>query len=259
MKKNVSCPSQVLGVYGVLHLKMDLNKLRPTYSQWRTPLGPAEGRARPAPPTPVAKPALAPPKGKGSELWQKFYDDAVAARSPWPEKLADTLLRSRERALELQAKRHATQVTLAPPKPQEACAANKGAAPKKGRQAVHEALRCKARTLAGKQCGFKATCGEFCKKHAVEEPDVPMWHKVSDRQRFSSVALRGSLNFAPSAVRRVFGEPNGSSDGEIDMEWLVRFADDTPAALVFRHGAPTVLLVCGDSVAAIAKVREALA
>ena len=151
---------------------MDLQKLRPTYSQWRAPLGPApEGRARPTPPVAVAKPALAPPKGKGNELWQKFYNDAVAAKSPWPEKLADTLLRSRERALELQAKRHTTQVTLEPPKPQEAAAANKGKAAK-GRPVVHETLRCKARTLTGKQCGFKATCGEFCKKHAVDSSEA---------------------------------------------------------------------------------------
>ena len=134
---------------------MDLQKLRPTYSQWRAPLGPvAEGRGRPIPPAAVAKPPLEPPKGKGGELWQKFYNDAVAAKSPQPEKLADTLLRSRERALELQAKRHTTLPTLEPPKPHEACATSKGAAAKKGRPVVHEALRCKARTLAGKQCGF---------------------------------------------------------------------------------------------------------
>ena len=239
---------------------MDLQKLRPTHSQWRSPLGPvAEGRARAAPAAAPAKPALAPPKGKGNELWQKFYNDAVAARSPWPEKLADTLLRSRERALELQAKRHTSQVTLAPPKPQEAAVANKGKAAK-GRPVVHEALRCKARTLAGKQCGFKATCGDFCKKHAVADAEVPVvkWHKVADRRRFSNVAPRGSLNFEPAAVKRVFGEPNGTSDATIDREWLVRFADDTPAVLIFRRGTPTTLLICGESVKALAKVREAL-
>jgi hypothetical protein len=240
---------------------MDLQKLRPTYSQWRAPLGPApEGRARPAPVAAVAKPVLAPPKGKGNELWQKFYNDAVAAKSPHPEKLADTLLRSRERALELQAKRHTTQEYTGKPKMQETVAANKGTAPKKGRPVVHEALRCKARTLAGKQCGFKATCGEFCKKHAVEAPAAQaLWHKVADRRRFGDVALRGSLNFEPTAVKRVFGEPNGVSDDAIDMEWLVRFADDTPAALIFRRGAPSTLLICGESVKALAKVREALA
>ena len=152
---------------------MDIQKLRPTYSQWRVPLGPvAEGRTRPAPAAAVAKPALAPPKGKGNELWQKFYSEAVAAKSPHPEKLADTLLRSREHALELQAKRHATQEYTGKPKMQETAVANKGTAAKKGRAVVHDAFRCKARTLAGKQCGFKSTCGCFCKKHAVDASEV---------------------------------------------------------------------------------------
>lgn len=148
---------------------MDLQKLRPTYSQWRAPLGPAEGRARPTPVAAVAKPSLAPPKGKGNELWQKFYTDAVAAKHPSPEKLADTLLRSRERALEIKDKKHKTLVTLDQPKPQETVATNKGTVAKKGRAMVHEAFRCKARTLAGKQCGFKSTCGDFCKKHAIDD------------------------------------------------------------------------------------------
>jgi len=242
---------------------MDLQKLRPTRSQWSVPLDtPAERRAatlQKPQAQPAAKPLLQPPKGKGGPLWQKFYDDAVAAKSPWPEKLADALLRSRERALELQAKRHTTQEYTGKPNMQETVAANKDTATKKGRPVVHEALRCKARTLAGKQCGFKATCGEFCKKHAVALPDAPTWHKVADRKLFGEVALRGSLNFAPAEVRRVFGEPNGASDDAVDMEWLVRFDDDTPAALIFRHGTPTTLLVCGESVKALAKVREALA
>jgi hypothetical protein len=72
------------------------------------------------------------------------------------------------------------------------------------------------------------------------------------------VAPRGSLNFEPAAVKRVFGEPNGTSDATIDMEWLVRFADDTPAVLIFHRGTPTTLLICGESVKALAKVREAL-
>jgi hypothetical protein len=240
---------------------MDLNKLRPTYSQWRTPLGPAEGRARPTPPAAVAKPALAPPKGKGNALWQKFYDDAVAAKSPWPEKLADTLLRSRERALELQAKRHTTLPTLEPPKPQEACATAKGAAAKKGRPVVHEALRCKARTLAGKQCGFKATCGEFCKKHAVEDAEVPVvkWHRVPDPLVFKGTSLKGYLNFSQAAVKKVFGEPTTTvRDGHTVPQWLVRFEDETLAALYYYHDDPA-LHVGGASIAAIAKVREALA
>ena len=147
---------------------MDLQKLRPTYSQWRAPLGPvAEGRAWVQPPAP-AKQAQQPPKGKGSELWQRFYNDAVARGHPMPEKLADTLLRSRERTLEIEAKKHTIKEYTGIPKMQETVAPA-GKAPNKGRKVIHEAFRCKAKTLEGRQCAFKSTCGDFCKRHAVEK------------------------------------------------------------------------------------------
>ena len=147
---------------------MDLNKLRPTYSQWRAPLGPnSEGRVR-ATPVCTARPLAPPPEGKGGPLWQKFYDDAVAQRHPLPEKLADTLLRSREHSLALEASRRKAKVTTEVPKPSETASVNKGKA-KSGKPILHDACRCRAMTLEGTRCGFKATCGEFCKKHAVAE------------------------------------------------------------------------------------------
>ena len=239
---------------------MDLQKLRPTYSQWRAPLGPpAEGRVRAPPTASAVKQLQQPPKGKGGELWQKFYKDAVTRGCPEPERLADTLLRSRERALELEGKKHKTLVTLDPPKPQETCCA---APPKKGRAMVHEALRCKARTLAGKQCGFKATCGDFCKKHSVADAVVPgpKWHRVRDPCVFKGTSLKGYLNFSPAAVTKVFGEPTTTTvrDGKTVLEWLVRFEDETLAALYYYHDDPA-LHVGGASIAALAKVREALA
>jgi hypothetical protein len=151
---------------------MDLQKLRPTYSQWRAPLGTAaEGRARAtaAPTASAAKHLSHPPKGKGGPLWQQFYNDAVARGHPLPEKLADTLLRSREHAQELEAKKHKALVTTEVPKPSETVAVNKGTAKKGPKPVLHDALRCKALTLEGRRCGFKATCGEFCKKHSVAE------------------------------------------------------------------------------------------
>jgi hypothetical protein len=150
---------------------MDLNKLRPTHSQWRAPLSSAaEGRVRAAsaPTASAAKHLSHTPKGKGGPLWQQFYNDAVARGHPLPEKLADTLLRSREHAQELEAKRHAVKEYTGAPKMQETVAVNKGT-PKKGKPVLHDALRCKALTLEGRRCGFKATCGEFCKKHSVAE------------------------------------------------------------------------------------------
>jgi hypothetical protein len=51
---------------------------------------------------------------------------------------------------------------------QETAVVNKGTV-KKGKVVLHDAIRCKALTLEGRRCGFKATCGEFCKKHSVAE------------------------------------------------------------------------------------------
>jgi hypothetical protein len=152
---------------------MDLQKLRPTKSQWCTPLDTATERRAATlqkPPTQAAAKVLfPPPKGKGNELWQKFYNDAVARGHPLPEKLADTLLRSREYALELEANRRSIKEYTGIPKMQETVAANKGTAKKAGKTVLHDAVRCKALTLEGRRCGFKATCGEFCKKHSVAE------------------------------------------------------------------------------------------
>jgi hypothetical protein len=116
----------------------------------------------------IAKRLREPPKGKGGPLWQKFYEDALARKHPMPEKLADTLLRSREHALEIEAARRKVLVTTEAPKPVETVAVNKGTT-KKAKSVLHESLRCKALTLEGRRCGFKATHGDFCKKHAVEK------------------------------------------------------------------------------------------
>jgi hypothetical protein len=73
--------------------------------------------------------------------------------------------RFKARTLELRAKRHGVVRIDDPPKPREAAASN---AAKKGRVVPHGAFRCHAKTMEGKQCGFKAVCGEFCKKHAIK-------------------------------------------------------------------------------------------
>lgn len=145
---------------------MDLNKLRPTYSQWCTPVvSVAEGqqRCRTKPPL-VLKPVATQPAGYGGELWARYYQTALRDRHPDPEKLATTLLRAREKTLALAASRAATVVTDTTPKPQEASAVLQ-----KAKQPLHSSSRCQARTLTNKQCGFKATCGDFCKKHDVKK------------------------------------------------------------------------------------------
>jgi len=95
----------------------------------------------------------APPTGKGGELWTRFYNSAIAANHAEPEKMADSLLRVRERSLLIKDARPTTKITL-PVKPPSGAISKPAAAP-----------LCKARTLANRPCLFKATHGGFCKKH----------------------------------------------------------------------------------------------
>lgn len=121
-------------------------------------------RAPPSTTKKVAAVRVPMPEARGGVMWQRMYEAALKSNHPQPEKMADTMLRSREEALKLRDARHKTLVTTAPPKPQEAAAT---IAPKKGRAVLSDACRCKALTLEGRRCGFKATCGDFCSKHKV--------------------------------------------------------------------------------------------
>jgi hypothetical protein len=78
-----------------------------------------------------------------------------------PERMAESMFQTREKTLAIRAARHHIEATDAPPKPSETVTAPKAA------RKVPEALKCRARTLAGKQCAFRATCGEFCSKHKI--------------------------------------------------------------------------------------------
>lgn len=151
--------------------QMDLAKLRPTYSQFRTEtLSVEDGRARMhvAPPAASKKAALAPPKGKGGELWRKLYDQAVLNKHPNPELLADSMLRAREKTLKIEAERHKLQKTDKVPKPTETVATAKTGV-KRARVLPYDS-RCVATKMDGKQCEFKRhpDCGKFCSKHVVK-------------------------------------------------------------------------------------------
>lgn len=101
---------------------------------------------------PVQKP---PPKGKYSAEWTRILEVAKLEGSPDPEKLADSVLRSKERTLEIAAKRHKLiKVDKKPPRDNELPSAIKAI--------------CKAMTMSGSKCAFKAVCGDFCKKHAAK-------------------------------------------------------------------------------------------
>jgi len=76
-------------------------------------------------------------------------------------KFEASIAQFKARTLELRAKRHRVIQIAEPPKPQEGKKPNTRTAPP-------AACRCHAKTLEGRQCGFKATHGDFCKKHAIK-------------------------------------------------------------------------------------------
>lgn len=88
---------------------------------------------------------------KMEHLWNKLYIEASRTPKIDASKFADSAIRMRQRSLELDAKR--PKIILINHEPETQV------------QETTAVLKCKARTLVGKQCGFKATCGGFCKKH----------------------------------------------------------------------------------------------
>jgi hypothetical protein len=79
-------------------------------------------------------------------------------------KFEASVARFKARTLELKAKRHAIIQIDKAPKPQEAAHSEKA----RGRVLPPASCRCRAKTMEGKQCGFKAVVGDFCKKHAIK-------------------------------------------------------------------------------------------
>jgi hypothetical protein len=189
-----------------------------------------------------------------TELWRDFYAGALRDGHHDPEKFADSAVRSREMALKQRSKRHHTVVLKDAPKPpNEAASAAKGkSAPK-----AH-GPRCRALTLEGRQCGFAATCGCFCKKHAPKEPPRPSFRLVGDAGRFTNTRLQGFLNAKPTLVHKVLGKPNGLPNDIIEAEWKLVFDDGVPATLFYSRSDPS-LHVCGEDVGVIGRIRQLLA
>jgi len=86
---------------------------------------------------------------------------------PDAEHFAATVQRFREKTLQLQKARRAIKPCTEVPKPVEMAHAEKGT--KRGRAVPHQAYRCKATKMDGKQCEFRSKCGDFCTKHAVNK------------------------------------------------------------------------------------------
>lgn len=117
-------------------------------------------KVEPAARAPVCKQPVVVPKGelkpidRTSELWLSVYNNSVATGHPFPEKMADSCVRSREKTLKLASDRPKLEVCDKRP-------------PSDNPKATPVSVKkCRAHTLAGVPCGFAATCGDFCKRHA---------------------------------------------------------------------------------------------
>ena len=80
-------------------------------------------------------------------------------------KLDASITRFKARTIELDAKRHTLVRIDKPPKSYESAHIEKK---KVGKVLPSSTCRCNAKTMEGRQCGFKATHGDFCKKHAIK-------------------------------------------------------------------------------------------
>ena len=235
---------------------MDLKALRaPTHSAAELALARASTQARaPRLVQAVTKLERVTKPVARSEIWNQYYTGAVRDNHPEPERFADAAVRSREIAIQKKAKRAKVQVLSETPRP---LAPEPGSVRTKP-SAKAAGAKCQAKTLEGRQCGFAATCGQFCKKHAPKEPPRASFQLVTDMRRFVNTRLKGYVNAKPSVVTKVLGKPNGVTDDKIEMEWLMVFADGTPATLFYSRDDPS-LHVCGEDVGVIGRIRQLLA
>jgi hypothetical protein len=79
--------------------------------------------------------------------WKKYYAIGSDQGPEYAMKFADSVIRFKKHTLKLEKKRH-TSILL-------------------DKMPTHEVKKCSARLMSGKKCTFRATCGEYCKKHAV--------------------------------------------------------------------------------------------
>lgn len=182
-----------------------------------------------------------------TELWRDFHAGAVRDGHPHPEKFADSAVRSRELALLQRSKRHHTVVLKEAPKPPTESEVAKG---KSAAKTVGP--RCQAKTLEGRQCGFGATCGAFCKRHA---PKAPSFLKA-DPRRFDSSSLKGYLCIPRRRVTALLGASHCPPNEKVDIEWFLQI-DGVLVSLYYYKDDPQ-LHVGGHTVEAVAKARSLL-
>lgn len=236
---------------------MDLTKLRPTYSQFRTEtLSVEDGRARMHVAPPVAKkPALAPPQGKGGEVWQKLYNQAVEDKHPCPEKCADSVLRAREKSLKIEAGRHKLQKTDKVPKPAETVVAAKTGV--KRARVVPTGSRCAATKMDGKQCEFKRhpDCGKFCSKHAVpcHAFTTHAWGELG-----LGTSLQGYAVLKKEELIKKLGPPNNFCDEKTESDWQVKLEDGTVLNFYYYHESKKKLHIGGKDASVLPKAKKLL-
>lgn len=90
---------------------------------------------------------------RGGPVWDRMLEAAKASGHPEPEKMAESMFMTREKALAIKADRPRTnlvafQAERVVPKPLKDTGA-----------------KCKATTLANKPCPYRATFCGFCSKH----------------------------------------------------------------------------------------------
>jgi len=190
-----------------------------------------------------------------SEIWKQYHAGAIRDGHPEPERFADAAVRERTQTLLKKEKRSKVAFLSDPPKPPTAAMEASG---KPSARTKTAGAKCQAKTLEGRQCGFAATCGPFCKKHAPKEPPRPPFQLVTDARRFTNARLKGFVNAKPSVVNEVLGPPNGLPNELIEAEWKLVFSDGTPATLFYTRTDPS-LHVCGEDVGIIGRVRQLLA
>ena len=80
--------------------------------------------------------------------WKKYYAVAADKGPEYAMKFADSCVRFKKHTLKLEKKRRTSILLDKPP-------------------SAPEVKKCSARLVSGKKCTFRATCGEYCKKHAA--------------------------------------------------------------------------------------------
>ena len=77
--------------------------------------------------------------------WKKYYAIGSDQGPEYALKFADSCVRFKKNTQKLEKKKHTTIFLDKVP--------------------IHETKQCAARLMSGKKCSFRATCGDYCRKH----------------------------------------------------------------------------------------------